>query len=67
MANDKTDLTEEIKRYPNNTAIIRLRNLDGEIVDWAISAHSERDNEKTLKRHLSACRPGTEFIDFIIR
>lgn len=60
------NLTEIIKEYPPNTAIIRYKMPDGSIVDWAISARARFDSEWSLREHLRKWIPEAKFVDCII-
>ena len=60
-------LTECIKEYPKETAIIRYLDLKThKIIDWAIVAHPKNDNEQSLRNHLKRHRPNTKFIEYIL-
>ena len=52
--------------YPNNTALIILREKDV-VYEWAIAALPGKDNEATLKEHLRKVYPCATMIGWAIK
>ena len=62
----RQDLSQILKKYPINTALIRYT-IDGKIKVWAVGADNKRDNESTLRGHLMMHIPKAVFVEWAIK
>jgi len=58
------ELVDELRKYPEGTALIRYRIAQGEPRVWAVGALHGFDDAKTLRRHLRKWIPSAEFLGY---